>query len=319
MSNATLKRFKVFPASIFFIASHVIAVGVASPAIAANTITKAEFWAPGFSRSRATYETMLAKHILESTRSEFGDYTFNTHILDVNFDRGRRIVADGKKVNFFTNPLPVTALDMDRELNVIPVPVMRGLLGYRSLIVRKSDLEKFKKMHSFSELQQFRAGQVNYWADASIYKENTLPLALGTSFKSLFYMLSRGRFDYIPLSIGEAKQILKDVTNEFGELAIVPNVVIYYPFPVFFQVSKEHPILVKRLTKGLLQAQKDGSLDNLLNTYFADELQTLSEKNLILFQLANTNLPKEFSLISPMLAKKARVLPAPGVTHRQYD
>lgn len=306
--------FKAFAASASFTAILFIAVVESSSALEAST--KAEFWEPASSRSRAAYETMLAKHILENTRSEFGDYVFNTRVLDVNFDRGRRIVADGKLVNFYTNPLPVNLLEEDGELKVISIPVMQGLLGYRFLIVRKTDLEKFKKIQSFSDLQQFRAGQVNYWADVEIYEENNLPVVLSTSFESLFYMLSRGRFDYIPLSVGEATQTLSDIKSEYGELAIVPSVIIYYPFPVFFQVSKEHPTLVNRLTKGLIQAQKDGSLTKLFNEYFADEIKELAEKEYLLFQLGNSNLPKEFLLGSPMLTKKARVFPAPGVARQ---
>jgi len=274
---------------------------------------KAAFWATGLSTSRATYESVLAEILLQRTQVDFGPFDFSVNYLDVNYDRGRRVVAKGQEVNFFTNPLPAKQMAFDRQLNVIPLPVMKGLLGYRVLIVRKTDVKKFKSIQSYSDLQNFRAGQVNYWADVPIYEENALPLVVGTTFDSLFFMLSRGRFDYIPLSAGEAKQTLKELGSEYNDLTIVPDIMIYYPFPVFFQVSDHYPKLSERLTIALELAITDGTLDRLFKSYFTDVLVELNSEKLRVFSLKNSLLAAPHSDTPPILVKAGTIIPSPEI------
>ncbi|WP_075184645.1 hypothetical protein [Teredinibacter haidensis] len=289
-------------------------LGVACSAFSfAQPPLQAKFWATGLSTTRATYESLLAEHLLDITQPTHGPYEFSVHYLQVNYDRGRRVVAEGKEVNFFTNPLPARKLEMDGELNVISVPLLHGLLGYRVLIARKQDLHIFASIENYADLQKLKAGQVNYWADVPVYKENGLPLVVGSSFESLFFMLSRGRFDYIPLSAGEAVQSLSEVGPDYGNLAIVPGIVLYYPFPVFFQVSKHHPKLTARLEHGLKIAHKEGSLDTLFYRYFKDVITQMNRENTRLFYLKNSNIPAPFSLEPPKLVSTQRVISAPGL------
>ncbi|WP_052692101.1 type 2 periplasmic-binding domain-containing protein [Teredinibacter purpureus] len=287
--------------------------GFAATFCIAEPIQKAQFWATGVSTSRATYESLLAEELLKKTEAEYGPYNFGVNYLQVNYDRGRRVVAEGRVVNFFTNPLPARKLEIDRELSVIHTPVMHGLLGYRVLIVRKDNLEKFKRIENYSDLQKFKAGQVNFWADVPVYEENGLPLVLSSSFESLFFMLSRGRFDYIPLSVGEARQTLEEISTQYDNLVIVPDIVIYYPFPVFFQASKHYPELTVRLRKGMQIAQSDGTLDKLFNHYFHDVLTELNSENIRLFRLTNSNLPAGISVREPELIHTNNIVLAPGV------
>lgn len=263
------------------------------------------------STPRATYESLLAEHVLNKTRDAFGPFHMEVNYLQVSYDRGRREVAAGEIVNFFTNPLPVKRLPMDSELNIIPVPVMKGLLGYRVLIVKRKNVDKYRAISRYEDLKKFSAGQVNDWADVAIYQENGLPVVQGTSFESLFYMLSRDRFDYIPLSAGEAEKTLEELKTQYKDLVIVPNLVIYYPFPVFFQVSKNHPQLSRRLSEGVKLASADGTLDRLFKQYFSDVLILLNSPDIRLFELYNPNLPPNYPFVRPVLTSTRKVVSSP--------
>jgi len=276
-----------------------------------GSVTEANFWATGYSEARAAYESSLAQHILAETVDDYGDYRFEQRFLGVNFDRGRRIVAEGDKVNFYTNPIAPRGFKHERALNVIKMPVMQGLLGYRRIIVLKQNLEKFQRIHSFDDLKKLRAGQVSYWADVEIYNENKIPLVVSSGFDSLFHMLERGRFDYLPLGIGEAEKIVDAHNALCPDLAIVPEIIIYYPFPVFFQVSDKFPILTKRIEKGLKQAHSDGSLITLLNHHFGKELSDLQNERQRVFVLRNSNIPGNLNLNKPTLIRDRTLIEAP--------
>jgi len=280
-------------------------------------VTHANFWATGLSTSRAAYESELAKALLEITTPEFGPFELTVNYLQVNYDRGRRLVADGVEVNFFSNPLPARKLEMDAELDVISAPLLKGLLGYRVFIVKTENLQRFAAIKSYEDLQRFKVGQVNYWADVPIYIDNKLPLVEGTSLESLFFMLSRGRFDYIALSIGEAKKTLEEMQYLYRELTIVPDIAIYYPFPVNFQVSKRAPQLSRRLEKGARLAQQKGSMETLFNKHFSSALKELQSEKLRLFILSNANELNQPSTQTVPLTKTKNLIYSPKVINRQ--
>ncbi|WP_018276250.1 transporter substrate-binding domain-containing protein [Teredinibacter turnerae] len=287
-------------ASITRTAGVMLMLALSLPGNSATTL--AQFWATPISPARASYETALVQAILEATKSQYGPYKLEVKYLTVSFDRGRRAVALSDGVNFFANPLQFSHLETDINLQLIAEPLMEGLLGYRRLIVRKEDLQMFTELSDFSTFAKLRPGQATDWADNAIYQENHLPLVEAISLENLFNMLERKRFDYLPLSIGEAPHLMKGLVETEEKFAIVPNLVLFYPFPVMFQVSKQHPELVTRLTQGLEQVKASGEYQTLLKTHFAKELEFLAKGEYKLIHLSNKSV-KQFDLNEPRLAK----------------
>lgn len=64
----------------------------------------------------------------------------------------------------------------DERFTPIPIPVSKGLMGYRLFLIRKGDQDRFKKVGSITDLQQFVAGQGIGWADVKVLEENGLPV-----------------------------------------------------------------------------------------------------------------------------------------------
>lgn len=83
-------------------------------------------------------------------------------------------------------------------LRVIRVPIDRGLMGWRLLMVRAADLPKWQDVKSLADLRRFVAGQGHDWPDTAILKANNLPVVTSTDYAALFRMLKVGRFDYFP-------------------------------------------------------------------------------------------------------------------------
>ena len=64
----------------------------------------------------------------------------------------------------------------------------------------------------------FTAGQASDWPDTDILRANDLPVATTATYSSLFQMLGKQRFDYMPRSVVEVWQ---EAESHRGEGLIV--------------------------------------------------------------------------------------------------
>ena len=64
-------------------------------------------------------------------------------------------MASGNGLNvYFANSSP----SWENQATSIPIPVRRGLLSYRLLLIKKSDREKFQGINTVSELKKLTIG-----------------------------------------------------------------------------------------------------------------------------------------------------------------
>lgn len=109
-------------------------------------------------------------------------------------------------------------------------------------------------------------------------------------------MLANQRFDYLPMSVIEVESALA----QHPQLAVVPELLLYYPLPTVFYVSAHEPRLAERLEAGLAMAKKDGTLDELLTHYFQKELQEVKTSPGRYFVLDNPLLPQSYASVTPL-------------------
>ena len=176
-------------------------------------------------------------------------------------------------------------------LRVIRVPIDRGLMGWRLLMVRAADLPKWQDVKSLADLRRFVAGQGHDWPDTAILKANNLPVVTSTDYAALFRMLKVGRFDYFPRSIMEADSELAG--RRHPELAIVPDLMICYPTATYLFTSPSKEELAGDLERGLQAAAADGSFQRLFRQYFGDLIGAHPVRGGRVFGLQNPLLPPE--------------------------
>ncbi|MFG6467012.1 hypothetical protein [Roseateles sp. BYS87W] len=167
------------------------------------------------------------------------------------------------------NDIMWTMTDRFREscgLLPVRVPIDRGLLGWRVLLVRRSDLALWEPVRSLAALRQHRAGQGHDWPDTTILRANGLPVATGSHYEALFRMLGSGRFDYFPRSVLEIDAELAVPGRE--QLAVVPRLALHYPAATYFFVAPTRPDLAEALSTGLGAAARDGSFQQLHDAYY---------------------------------------------------
>jgi hypothetical protein len=262
------------------------------------------YWDWGKTPKRDDYQVAVLQKALEKTQHEYGAFNVIRHKELFSTSRSRREVNRGEIVNVSTGPWrPIEtepAKLAERSLRV-EIPIMSGLLGYRLLIIRKEDEQKFKHITQEDELKKNIAGQARGWKDVDIYRHNGYQVDDIANLTSLFSMLKSKRFDYLPMSIAEAKSALASNKDYSQSFVIAQNIIIYYPLPIIFYVSENYPLLAERLNKGMLILEKEGLMDKLFNQFFAADIEQVKKQKPRCFVLDNPYIPEHLKQPKPLL------------------
>lgn len=223
----------------------------------------------------------------------------------------RRALQQLQKQRCISLVWTMTSIEREQQALAVRIPLLKGLLGQRVLLIRKQDLARFKSIQSLSQLGEMLAGQGMGWPDVDILKANQLPVIEGTLYDGLFGMLQRGRFDYMPRGLSEVEQELKQHPDL--DLMVEPNLLLSYTAPIYFFVHRDDHLLAARLEKGLRLAITDGSFEALFQRYRYHELLIQLKQRQIL-KLHNVNLPVD----TPVGDDKLWVTPQRQQSFRQH-
>lgn len=183
----------------------------------------------------------------------------------------------------------MTSPQRERELLAVPIPIDRGLIGWRVALVARAHVMDFAHVDSAQGLARFKAGQMHDWPDTDILRANGLPVETSDQYEGLFKMLGVERIDYFPRSLIEVQAELE--THGGLGLAIEPRLLVRYPAAFYFFVSRKRPQLAADLEKGLRRAVADGRLSALFHRHFDATLKALDVSHRVVIELANPLLP----------------------------
>ena len=229
----------------------------------------------------------LDKMALDKTAADYPEATLQ-FTEQVTQGRGLKMLEQGEVDVAFL------ASSKQREQAFIPIkiPLLKGLLGYRLLLIHQDNQQKFQQINSTKELgDSLVAGFGTHWADIAVLRHNHLPTQeIGTA-SSLYRMLDAKRFDYFPRGINEVWGERKRIKSRLPDLMVEPNIALVYNLPVYVFVNKQQPELAKRIEKGLIKATEDLSFQELFLRYYSDSIlkARLSERRII--RLENQDYP----------------------------
>jgi hypothetical protein len=234
---------------------------------------------------QSDYMQGLLKHALSYSGKK---YTYST--TDETYSRPR--VMESVKSGEITVMWGGTTEQMEQDFIPIRIDAYRGLMSHRILLIRKGDQSRFDRVNSLSDFQQLTLGQVKTWQDSDILEKAGFSVVKITKKQGLFYMLDGGRFDGFPRGANEA-------WNEMAafptlQLDVEKKLVLVYPLPTYFFVSRHRPQVAKDVEAGLEQAIRDGSFDNYFyqSKEVRDVLRIADLPNRKAFYIANPFLPK---------------------------
>jgi hypothetical protein len=190
----------------------------------------------------------------------------------------------------------------EKQLNAIKVPTSRGLIGYRKFIIHKNSLEAFNKVKTLTDLKKFKACLGTHWTDSDILRMAELPVITNTQYESLFKMLAANRCDYFPRAYHDANTELVMRKNLFPNLIVYDQIILHYPFAVYFFTHKSHTALARWVEEGLTMLAKNGDIERfmqrhpLTSAFFPHN----DEKDTLFLSIPNHTLPEDTNFKDPI-------------------
>lgn len=234
---------------------------------------------------RDSYFTDLLNLALAQTQSSDGGFQVQTG-APANQSRAIIELKEGRLDLVWTVP----TAEREAELLPVRIPLEKGLLGLRVLLIRAADVQRFAGLRFVDELRVLVAGQGHDWNSTKVLRANGFEVATASAFDSLFTMLRKGEIDYFPRGLNEAWAELDQRPG--SGLMVEPTILLRYPATSYFFTRRDDPALAGRLERGLRAALADGSFDRLLRDHPAHAR---------LFAQANLPARKVFDLSNPLL------------------
>ena len=231
---------------------------------------------------------------LERTRTTHGDYT-----LTVSADTTQALRFRHAKTSS-TSQVNVVILtispDWSHILTPVRIPVLRGLLGYRLLLIHRKDLDRFSRINSLADLRNVTFGSVQHWTDTAIMKDAELPVVAGSSFDGLFKMLEAHRFDTLTRGVHQIEAEMAAIAKApDSDIVVEPHLLMHYTLPVYFWFSRdpEGQRRAERVKAGMRAMVADGSLEKMFTERFGPVIEKYDLAHRTLIELPDPFLVPE--------------------------
>lgn len=237
-----------------------------------------------------TYTIELLKLALEKTGVRF------------EINPTDEVTLQGKAFNLLSNNRSINIVwsmtNEQREADFLPirVPIFKGLIGWRVLLVEPNMLPKLER----SNLREHSVVQGMDWPDTKILQANGFNVVNATNYDEAFMIMHRSQAGMFPRSVIEVIAEMAD-DNLRRDLMIEPNYVLQYPAAMYFFVNKRDKILARLLEQGFAKAMADGTFDALFNATYLPVLKELKVSQRTLVKLTNPLLPLETPLFEEHL------------------
>ena len=243
--------------------------------------------------SHTYYQDLLAL-VLKNTEVEFGKAEIRELQPPTQGDMHFLLM----KGNFID--LHRFGTDMKTEQNLLPIriPLLAGGLGWRGFMIRKADAAAFSQLDSLSQLKNLTACQGHLWPDATILEHAGLKVLRVDGYDQMLQMLSKKRCDYFPRSIFEGPAEVRQFSKHYPDLYFETDVLLKYPYAMYFFVKKDNVALAERLERGLSELALTGKLQQFMQQHPVTRH---------VFPLSKYDDSLVFHLVNPILPEKTPV------------
>lgn len=242
---------------------------------------------------RASYPIALLKLSLHKAGNPYQLAASQVHTQQ---GRSLRLLERGENIDIAWT---VTSKAREDALLPVRIPIDRGLIGWRLLLIRAQDRPLFASVRSLPALAPLRAGQGHDWPDTDVLRANGMTVHTSTSYERLFQMLKRGHVQYFPRAVTEIWSELDAQSNQ--SLAVAEGVVLRYPEALYFFVNKSNVALAGAIERGLRKAIADGSMERLFQQHFGAAIARSALDKRTIVTLNNPLLPRATPLGEPAL------------------
>lgn len=234
------------------------------------------------------YFVNMLQLALDKSQARFGPA--KRAVVDVPMGEQRQLLS--LESNLLDVMWTMTSVEREKRAKPIRIPLLKGLLGYRALVIRKSEQAAFAQLTTIEQLKQHTAVQGFGWLDVKILQENGFKVETSSWHDSIYKSLHAGFYDYFPRSVIEVMPEL--AKYGYDNLTIDLKHILIYPTAIYFFVEKNNTELANRIEFGLLTAIADGSFDSLFYRYpqHSNTLKQLEANEPLVFHIDNPLLPE---------------------------
>ena len=203
-------------------------------------------------------------------------------------------LQDNREINIVWG---MTNVQREKDLLPIRIPIFKGLIGWRLLLIRQDMAERFTYIQQFEHLVKLSPLQGRDWPDTKILQSNGFDVITERNQTSLMKMLGRAQGDFFPRSIIEVWEELarSKVANEI-QIQIQPSLGIRYPAAIYFFVNKKSVPLANLIETGLEKAIENGTYEALFVESYKTYIEKAQIENRTFYPLENAFLPEETPL-----------------------
>lgn len=248
----------------------------------------------GWSPTLRKYQLDIFKELVVLGEPKFGKT--NLEVVNLNMSTRRAIIA------LETGDIPLgfstgwKSQKNDPQItSVYHYPFLKNLLGLRRIVVKADRLEEFKKIQTLSDLQAYSAGQGTDWPDSEIYRNHNIQVISAKRYENLFPMLKLGRFDFIPMSVLEVDELMRQLDQGGKSLAVVPDLYVFYPIPVYLRSSKKAHFMdqfVSYALKEYFSEEQTALRERVFSATFSEAKNHTPSKSSVIFLLDNAAIDK---------------------------
>ncbi|WP_016956474.1 transporter substrate-binding domain-containing protein [Catenovulum agarivorans] len=249
------------------------------------TLTSAQ----GTSNERKTYAHQLLQAALNTTAVDNHIDSVKQVPVSYGYDARTYLVTKGQAdVTYFPAEKQV-----EKQLIPIRIPIYKGLMGYRFLLINSKTQAKYDAIMDVSQLKGLIKGTGTRWRMTEVYESHNFLNVKAEKNHSLFKMLNAGRIDYTTRGVIEAAETLNSIERHFPNLKIENSILLYTELPIYFFVGTHNPKLAKRIEAGLLQMIESGQFDKIFYAFYKTIPTSLTLKNRKVFHVENPFLSTE--------------------------
>jgi hypothetical protein len=267
------------------------ALALAAAAAVAQPMRFVHPQAESASDGRHTYYWQLLEAALQTNRAQYGEHEVLAYNKPMNFARAAAEVAsgDGGRVNIVAR---ATNLDLEARLRPVPIPLDRGLLGYRVFLILAERQPQLDAVRSLDELKRFSIGLSTPWTDVKVLEASGFKLVLANDYEGLFKMLGARRFELFSRGVNEVREEWLSHRNSIPGLAIERGIVLHYPMPRYFFVPRtaQGERMAQRLLDGLQRLARSGEFERRYQAYKRLVLDGIDLSGRRVFRLPNPQL-----------------------------
>ncbi|MEC5388329.1 hypothetical protein VVD49_21530 [Uliginosibacterium sp. H3] len=240
---------------------------------------------------RHTYYWELLDAALQANKSKYGDYQLAPYDKPMNFLRAVAELESGDtgRVNVVAR---ATNLDLEQRLRPVPIPLDKGLLGYRLFLIMPEMQARLDKVQSLDDLRQFSIGQASPWTDVKILQAANMKLVIADNYEGLFHMLGIRRYDLFSRGVNEIYSEWEAHKSSVRGLTIEKNLILQYPMPRYFFVPRTEAgaRMAERIEDGLQRLAKSGEFERRYQAYKKLVLADVHLAGRRVFRLPNAQL-----------------------------